>query len=192
MEVLKLADFGFSDGINEIIAVTKGLRLNTAPIGLIVEDENSIFAKAKLYPSHTLENLKINGKLWANVVLDPIIFTMSAFEDLDESYFISGKPILKNALAYCEFDVELVDSTAHLKLLKGEILNNSLRAVNRGFNVLIESLVYATRYKISGMKAKKKIEEKIKFYKKIVEKCGSRREKEAFNLMLQYIGLELD
>ena len=96
---------------------------------------------------------------------------------------------MKNALAYCEFDVKLEGSIAHMRLLKGEVLNRTFRAVNRGFNVLIEALVYATRYKIVGEEGRKKIEEKIMNYKKIVEKCGSRKEKEAFNLMLSYIGL---
>lgn len=186
---MKLADFGFSKGINEIIAVTVGKKLNTAPIGIIVKDENSIFAKARLYPSDTKDNVEISGKLWANVVLDPIIFTISAFEDLSDEYFIPDKPVLKNALAYCEFDATLDGSIVNLKLVNGEVLDCKIRAVNRGFNVLIEALVHATRYKIVGDKAKKKLKEKILYYKEIVDKCGSDKEKEAFDLLLKYIGL---
>ncbi|RLI79618.1 DUF447 domain-containing protein [Archaeoglobales archaeon] len=186
---MRLADFGFSKGINEIIAVTVGKKLNTAPIGIIVEDENSIFAMAKLYPSETKENVKVSGKLWANVVLDPIVFTISAFEDLSDEYFIPGKPALKNAMAYCEFDVKLDNSKAHLRLVSGEVLDCRIRAVNRGFNVLIEALVHATRYKIVRGETKRKLREMILYYKEIVDKCGSEREKEAFDLLLKYVGL---
>ncbi|RLI76127.1 DUF447 domain-containing protein [Archaeoglobales archaeon] len=186
---MKLADFGFREGINEIIAVTLGKKLNTAPIGIIVEDGNSTFAKAKLYPSDTRDNVEISGKLWANVVLDPIIFTISAFEDLDYEYFIPNKPVLKDALAYCEFEVILDGSLANLKLIGGEVLDCKIRAINRGFNVLIEALVHATRYRIVGSGAKEKLKEKILYYKEIVDKCGSDREKKAFNLLLKYIGL---
>jgi len=186
---LKLADFGFSNGINEIIAVTRGKNLNTAPIGIIVEDENSVFAKARLYPSHTRENVKVNCKLWANVVVDPIIFTISAFEDLGEEYFLPNKPVLKDALAYCEFEVKLKNSVAHLKLLHGEVINCSFRAVNRGFNVLIEALVHATRYRIN--RENRRLREKILYYGEIIQKCGSNREKKAFDMILEYLNIKV-
>ncbi len=52
---MKLADFGFTEGINEIIAITENEdgSWNAAPIGIIVENPNSLTAKARLYLNRT-------------------------------------------------------------------------------------------------------------------------------------------
>jgi hypothetical protein len=185
---LKLADFGLRNGINEIIAVTEGEWLNTAPIGIIVEDENSVFAKARLYPSHTRKNVEMGSRMWANVVFDPVIFVISAFEDLDEEYFASlNPPILRNAAAWCEFEATLEGSVANLRLVDGDVLNVPLRSVNRGFNALIEALVHATRYVISGSED---LKERILYYGTIIRKCGGYEEEKAFELLLKYAGLD--
>ncbi len=185
---MKLVDFGLRNGINEIIAVTEGEWLNTAPIGIIVEDENSVFAKARLYPSHTRKNVESGSRIWANVIFDPVIFVISAFEDLSEEYFSSlNPPILKNAAAWCEFEASLEGSIANLRLIDGGVLNVPLRAVNRGFNALIEALVHATRYVIS---CSEELREKILYYRTIVEKCGGIEEQRAFELLLKYAGID--
>ncbi len=181
-----MADFGFTDGINEIIAITFGDgRINTAPIGIIVEDAGSRFAKARLYPSHTRRNIEAGSKLWANVIYDPIVWAVTAFDDLDEGWFESlDPPIIRGALAWCEFDAKIEGDFARLELLRGEILRSSIRTVNRGFNALIEALVHATRYRISRDEA---LWQKIIEYKAIVEKCGSQKEKEAFKILMKAI-----
>ena len=187
---MKLVDFGLRNGINEIIAVTKGKWLNTAPIGVIVEDENSIYAKAKLYKTHTRENVEMGSRMWANVIFDPMIFVISAFEDLGEEYFASlSPPILRNAAAWCEFETTIEGGIAHLRLVDGGVMNTPLRAVNRGFNALIEALVHATRYVISGSE---ELKEKILYYGTIVEKCGSVEERRAFEMLLKYAGISRD
>jgi hypothetical protein len=178
---LRLSDFGLKNGINEIIAITKGKWINTAPIGIIVEDENSVMARAKLYASHTRENIKNGSKLWANVVFDPLIFVIATFEDLGEEYFSSlDPPILRGSAAWCKFEARLEGYIANLKLLDGEVLAIPLRAINRGFNALIEALVLATRYD-------KELKEKITYYQSLVEKCGGDEERRAFKLLLEYI-----
>ena len=144
---MKLEDFGFTEGINEVIAVTIGGFINTAPLGIIVENPKGRKAKVRLYPSHTRENVKRGSKIYANVVSDPIIFAISAFEDLTEDYFSSlDPPVLKSALAYCEFEAKLTGAFAELELVDGRVISKELRAVNRGFYAVIEALVYATRY----------------------------------------------
>ncbi len=188
---MKLSDFGFTEGINEIIAVTfsRDGKINTAPIGIIVEDANSEFAKVRLFYSHTRENVVATRKLWANLTYDPIVWVISTFEDLGEEWFESlNPPVIMNSLAWCEFECEKVrdgnPAEFKLTLKDGAILRKWLRAVNRGFNALIEALVHATRYRINrNPSLLKKIEE----CRIIVEKCGSRREKEAFKILLNHI-----
>jgi hypothetical protein len=128
-----------------------------------------------------------NGSpIWANVNFDPFLFVVSAFEDPKPDFSVSeDPPILRGSSAYCMFECELDGSTVTLRLLSGKVLDVKLRAINRGFNALIEACVHATRYK-AGMKH---LEEKIRYYGTIIEKCGGKREKEAYKLLLEYINL---
>ena len=184
---MKLSDFGFTEGINEVIGITffADGRLNTAPLGVIVEDADSVYAKVRLYPSHTRQNLAVNPVLWVNVTTNPIVFAISAFDDLGDDYFESlNPPITKGSLAWCKFRAELKGDFAYLELLEGKVLRKSLRTVNRGFNALIEALVHATRYVKSGSE---ELLKKIEYYCEIVDKCGSKDEKLALEIMKTYI-----
>jgi len=184
---LKLADFGLKNGINEVIGITKNKWINAAPLGIIVEDELTKVAKLKLFESHTLENLKKGSLLWVNITLDPEIFAIASFEDPGKEFYVSlDPPILKSALAWCEFEVELKGNIAKLFLNRGEIIKNEVRAVNRGFNALIEALVYATKY-IQLKKPEFII--KIAECEKIIRKCGSEKEKRAFEYLKKRIRL---
>ncbi|MEM0332212.1 MAG: DUF447 family protein [Archaeoglobaceae archaeon] len=188
---MKLKDFGFTDGINEVIGITfKSDQVNTAPLGIIVDDDESDRARVKLYTSHTRENIEREGILYTNVILDPIVFSISAFEDLDSKFFDSlNPPIIKNALSWCKFSAKLTGAFAELTLLDGQICGKIVRAYNRGFAALIEALIYATRYKIVEDKAKEFIENEIYRCKNIVMRCGSRREKMAFKILEEKLGV---
>jgi len=180
---LRLSDFGFTEGINEVIGITFGDWINTAPLGIIVDDARSKFAKLRIYPSHTKENLKKNGILYINVIRDAVIFAISAFDDLDESWFESlSPPLIRGALAWCKFKAKLRDGWVDLELLEGQVVKREVRAVNRGFNAIIEALVHATR-----LKQNPKLIEKVKYYTEIVEKCGGKLEKEALRIMWKYL-----
>lgn len=182
---MKLKDFGLRNGINEVIVVTRGQKLNTAPIGIIVEDENDIFARARLYPSHTRSNVEKGSFFFVNVVSDALLFALATFEDLDEEYFESlDPPILRGSSAFCEFEVKLKDSFAELKLLRGGVLRNEIRAINRGLNAVIEALVFATRLKMNPEFAKK-----IKECYMIIEKCGGERERKAMEVIKEKTGI---
>jgi len=182
---LKLRDFGLRNGINEVIAITKGEKLNTAPIGIIVEDEESIFARAKLYPSHTRENVEKGSSIVANIINDPVIFAISTFDDLSDEYFESlDPPILKGAMSFCEFEAKLKGLYAELKLLRGGVLRREVIAVNRGFNAVIEALIFATR-----LKMKPELRNRILECYEIIEKCGGRREVEAMRIIKEKTGI---
>jgi len=186
---LKLADFGFTSGINEVIAITFDQmgKINTAPIGIIVEDENSHLAKIRLYPSHTRKNIENGSDVWINITYDPIIFTKTAFEDLNDEWFESLEPpIIKGAVAWCRFKVKSIKDFIEIELTDGKILRSYIRPVNRGFNALIEALVYATRYVVNR---DKELLNKIIECKTLIDKCGSSKEKEAFNMILKYINI---
>ena len=190
---IKLSDFGLKQGINEVIGITYGVssrehNLNAAPLGLIVRDDSGIEAEIRLYPGdtdHTRRNLERSGKLWVNVVSDPVLFVISAFDDPGKEWYESLKPpVLKGALAACRFSGRLEkNSFARLRLEEGMVIRNEIRAVNRGFNQLIEALICATRLHINPGYASRILE-----LEKVIQKCGGKREKEALLLLKEYIG----
>lgn len=189
---MRLADFGFTDGINEIIAITENEdgSWNAAPIGIIVEDSSSDTAKAKLYRNRTRANLERSGVLFANVTDDALVFAVSSFGNLNDDWYASpNPPIIKGAMAWCRFEAEMRSGVAHLKLTDGEIIEKRVRAINRGLSAVIEALVHATRYvAIKSEERRKEVLERIHYYREIVQKCGSEREKRAFEIIMEKIG----
>ncbi|MFN3383636.1 MAG: DUF447 domain-containing protein [Archaeoglobaceae archaeon] len=182
---MRLRDFGLRNGINEVIVITKSEKLNTAPIGIIVENESSVFAKAKLFPSHTRSNLERGSFFVVNVVNDATLFALATFEDLGGDYFESlDPPILKGALAFCEFEPKLEGSIVHLRLLRGKVLRNEVRAVNRGFNAVIEALIFATRLKLNPNFA-----EKMRECYNVIERCGGEKERVAMEIIKEKTGI---
>ncbi len=190
---LRLSDFGLRNGINEVIGVTYGVcdsgnGWNTAPLGIIVEDELGDAAKVRLFRSHTRENVERSGKIYINVVKDPLLFAISAFEDLSMDHF-SNPPVLRKAVAFCEFDAEIEGSFAKLTLKSGRVFDEEIRkaglsAVNRGFHAVIEGLVYATRLANAKGRAKEEIESFVYHYWHIVQRCGGEREKKAYEFLM--------
>lgn len=190
---LRLADFGFGEGINEVIAITRNPdgSWNAAPIGIIVEDSNSAIARVRLYKNRTRENLERDKILFANITDDALIFTIASFEDLDVGYFSSlNPPLLKGAMAWCEFEGELKGDEATLRLLDGKVVERKVRAVNRGFSAVIEALVHATRYiAFKDEEKRRELLGRILYYKEIAKKCGGDREKRAFEIIMKKIGI---
>lgn len=177
------------NGINEVIGITKGEWLNTAPLGIIVEDENSNSARIKLYGSHTRDNIERGASLWVNVTFDPFVFVISSFEDLKKDYFESiDPPVIRNSLAWAKMETSVEGSFVYLHLADGKVMDRKfkIRAVNRGFNALIEALVHATRY---AKLHDEELKNRIHYYGNIVDKCGRKEEKEAFELLMNYTGL---
>ena len=174
-------EFGLEEGINEVIGITIADWVNTAPIGVIVDEG----IRVRLFENHTRKFVKKTGILYVNVIHDPVVFVIAAFEDLSEDFFESLEPpIIKNALSWIKFKADLKGNYAHLSFIDGGVLRRDCRAVNRGFNAVIEATVHATRYVLNR---RKDLLDKIIYYGKIVERCGGKREKEAYKLLMEYI-----
>ncbi len=177
--------YGLFEGINEVIGITAGEWLNTAPLGIIVGDG----IKVRLYSNHTRNLLEKSGELFINVIYDPVVFVISAFEDLHEGWFESTEPpVIKNTLAWVKFSARMEGNFAHLEFIQGEVLRKDIRAINRGFNAVIEAAVHGTRYLLSR---NPELRDRILYYGRIVERCGGKREKEAFDLLLGYTGIRV-
>jgi hypothetical protein len=182
-------DIEFREGISEVIATTRNDRPNAAPIGII----NRKTLYAVLYKeSHTFSNVKKNGQLVANFVLDPLLYVQTAFEDLDASFFRLDQeaPILRAAYAWVEFRCTFAETptqksaVVHLHPVRSVVLSQPMIPANRAFCALIEATIHATRYR--KLKDPKYLELASR-YESIVKKCGGVQELEAFQLLKKYL-----
>ncbi len=189
-----LDEFGIYDGISETIVTTmQGWSPNAAPIGIIRRGDRVFIRLFK--GSITYFNVHSEGVLVANVVNDPVIFVRSTFSNLKESDFsfvsVSGRefPVLKDALSWVVFECNNMKMShealvAELLPIHAHINRSPVQAPNRGFNAVIEAAVHATRYKLTGDEKYLKL---IRAYSAIVSKCGGEREKNAINMLNDFL-----
>lgn len=179
---------GILDGINEVIATTeKDGRINAAPIG-IIRDGEKIYIRL-FGGSHTYDNILKNGWFVANITHDVWLIAETAIEDLTQSHFVrrEGLPILKDAEAWALFKCEAFQMDiiiAKVEFVKGEVLRRDFRAFNRGANLVVEAAVAATRY--LALRTDSYYEEILKL-KRIVDRCGGPREREAMERLMDRI-----
>lgn len=179
-----------NEGINEVIATTKG---NAAPMGVIVR--NGIYRMVCFTGTHTEKNIARDRWVVANIVHDPILFVRTAFSDLPDSAFfeenVAGTPMdrLVEAEAWIAFSgiIERRGAqamTVRLVPATEKVIACRPHPVNRGFFAIIEATVHATRYRLSGDPELKKL---IDHYRTIIRKCGGPREHEALDLLDSYL-----
>jgi hypothetical protein len=183
-----LEELGILDGINEVIATTeKDGRINAAPLG-IIRDGDKLYIRL-FAGTHTYENILANGWFVANVTHDAWLFAETALEDLAPGHFTyrDGLPVLKEAETWALFEVRaypLDIVIGNIEFVKGEIQRKDFRAVNRGANLVIEAAVAATRY--LALRTDSYYDEIIKL-KRIVDRCGGRRERDAMERLMYRI-----
>jgi uncharacterized protein len=178
------------EGINEVIATTKG---NAAPIGIMVR--NGKPGMVLFLGSHTSENIESGGWVVANFIFDPVLYVITAFEDLPPDSFVEEKAgrYTVERLASCEawaaFSVTIEKRTrdaivAGLMLIREAETGIVLHPVNRGFNSVIEATVHGTRYRRSR---NPELLSLIEHHAGIIAKCGGPDEKEALERLFDYI-----
>src|SRR5512146_1981842 len=107
-----MADFDeiLPQGITETIVTTlsKDGRPNAAPMGIVRQGDRLLI---RMFPgSCTFTNVSETGHLVANIVTDPVVFVVSAFEDLDSSYFVlrgDMPPVIRDAYAWVHFKADV-------------------------------------------------------------------------------------
>jgi len=177
-------------GINEVIATTA---FNAAPMG--IHQRGGKTTMVLFSGSHTVENIRRDGWVVANIVHDPVLYVRTAFEDLPRDMFVEEQVAgmamqrLAGAEAWAAFTATLEKSTPEAVLvtltLKKEIMEElALHPVNRGFNSLIDATVHATRY-VHDLNPR--LKELIEYHAGIVRKCGGKQELAALELLLGYI-----
>lgn len=178
-------------GISEVIATTM---FNAAPIGIHYREKR--YRAVLFLGSHTAQNIARDGWVVANIVHDPVLYVKTAFDDLPKEMFIeepvNGKTMhrLAGADGWVAFSATVEHRTdeAMTVLLKPEkelMEEVALYPVNRGFNSLIDATVHATRYRITR---DPELRKHIDYHAGIVRKCGGKKELEALEMLVGYIG----
>ncbi|MEA1984720.1 MAG: DUF447 family protein [Euryarchaeota archaeon] len=194
MGKIYLDDFGIGEGISETVVTTyNGWNPNAAPIGIIRKNDKVYIRLFK--GSTTYSNVLKNKLLVANVVYDPILFVQSTLHHLDnsafnmESYEEHGIAVLKGALSWVAFKCINIKETSETLVAEmipthAHINQCQIKAPNRGFNLIIEAAIHATRYKLTKDEKYLKL---IKAYRKTIDKCGAEPEKEAIELLMEQL-----
>jgi len=186
-----LRSVGIGRGITETISTTVSVpyeknevsrKFNAAPVGLVNKD--TVYVEI-FKGSHTYENLIKTGEIGINMVYDPVLFVESVFGDLtDEDYEVmDGFPFLKEAHVVLKFSVirteeRKVSSRFFLNLLWKDIRKADLVGINRGFNLLLELAIFASRRMITD-----RYKEMYPVYSPIIKKCGDERVMDALKLL---------
>ncbi|HEY3422830.1 MAG TPA: DUF447 domain-containing protein [Methanocellaceae archaeon] len=179
----------FKEGITEVVvtSISKSGEPNAAPMGVVRHGDRYFI---RMFPNTTtLKNVGETGYLVANVTTDPLVYVISAFENLGSDYFINEKdmtvPRLKGAAAwvYCKCSVS---EYVAIEPISSEVVERVVPVFSRAFPAIIEATIVGTRLRFyKGNEGEKKIHE----YESIVRKCGSPRELEAMKKLKEILNL---
>ncbi len=197
----RMAKFGISEGISEIILTTKNVpdsdkKSNAAPFGIIWKNDRMFLHLFK--GSATYGNLMREDYFAANMTDDAVIYAESTFYDLKDGEFDTAPhieengeeqktitiPVLRNAdrvvLFKCVRRLEAVDSVIiDIEPIDFFILNAEKEGFvfNRGFHSVVEACIHLTRYELTRDDV---YIDYIRSHQKIIQKCGRKRDKEGF------------
>ncbi|WNY28193.1 hypothetical protein MmiEs2_03770 [Methanimicrococcus stummii] len=201
----KMAEYGISEGISELILATKNSResektANAAPFGITWKNNKMFLHLFK--GSTTYENLMREDYFSANLTDDAVLFAQSTFYDLEEEEFdtavyVSEKnedgqasqttisiPVLKNAdrfvLFKCANQLETENSVViDIEPVEFFILNPEKEGfvINRGFHSVIEACIHLTRYELTKDPV---YIDYIRHHQRIIQRCGRKNDKKGF------------
>lgn len=173
---------------------------NSAAFAFIYLGENRV--KCRIFEgSQTLKNIQETKQYVVNITQNPIIFTKSTIDKLDSSFFTDDEEIaiLKDAGSYMVIDVEKIETNSNhdfpIKnntklffiegIIKDFVVNdNSIKAFNRGFSSIIESLVNFSRYKIVNDEKRQYYFNRLMENKRIIDKVSDENTQKAMDLLV--------
>lgn len=161
---------------------------NAAPIGIICAGNDKVLCRI-FKGGKTLDNILSQKEFTVNITHDPLLFEMSTVGNLPEDYFNDDNSI-KDVDAYFKCEVikfsEAIKQSDPIKkkdeaiVIKSQvselIINNNVKAFNRGFGYVIETLANFSRFDMVGEKHKQDYLEKFREARRIVNKIGYKEE----------------
>ena len=199
--VLGLFDIGMCKGQQyEVILTTwneDGSR-NAAPFGTIVKGNYEIVNKI-FEGSKTLENIKRNGEFTVNLTYNPLYFSYSLIDNIDEEYYVSSDSlVLQGVSCFFNADVSSIKSvlksddpvrpveTVYIKSDVSSIVVNEvdLNPLNRGIHCVIESLVNYSRVDIVSSEIRDYYMGRFRENYRVAKKVGSKEDKMAMEYII--------
>ena len=161
---------------------------NAAPIGIICSGNDKVVCRI-FKGIKTLDNILSQKEFIVNITHDPLLFQMSTVGNLPEDYFNDNYSI-KDADAYFKCEVikfsEAVKQSDPIKkkgeaiVIKSKVtemtINKDVKAMNRGFGYVIESLSNLTRFDLVDDVQKEKYISRFKESNRVVLKVGRKED----------------
>ncbi len=167
--------------------------LNLSPMGPIVDREQTEFLFRPFQTSRTYANLKREGAGVFHVVDNVLLLSKAAIGQIDSlpatfpAESIQGQ-ILKDACRWFELEVLEVDDSQERTRIRTQVVNSGRNRDFWGFNrakhAVIELAVLATRL---FMTDREEVEREVKRLSVLIEKTAGEEEREAFELLREYI-----
>ena len=166
---------------------------NAAPIGVICSGKDKVLCRI-FKGGKTLENICNQKEFTVNITHDPELFMLSTLGNLPEEYFNQDNSI-KDIDAYFKCKVvsfkEAVKQSDPIKkkgetiVIKSEvtelIINNDIKAFNRGFGYVIESLSNYSRFDLVDEDKKQEYIKTFREANRIVRKIGYKKDIASMN-----------
>lgn len=196
--IVDLSKIGMEKGVQYecIITTLNSENINhAAPIGILYSGNNTIICRI-FKGSETLENITNRRKFIVNVTHNPELFLLSTLGNLPEDYFNEDNSI-KNIDAYFKCEVEQLHEAKKqsdpvrtsyaaivIKAKANElIINKPVKAFNRGFGYVIESLSNLSRKDIVDDDKKEEYLINFKEARRVVNKIGYKEDVIAMNMI---------
>lgn len=174
---------------------------NSAAFAFIYLGEDSVMCRI-FEGSKTLKNIQETNQYVVNITQDPLIFTLSTIDKLPDEYYTDDEniAILKDCGAYLIIDVDEIEmktpkdfpikNDTNIYFITGTIkdfivMDESIKAFNRGFSGLIESLVNCSRYKIVDGEKRKYYKNRLEENKRVIEKVSDEKTKKAMEILAE-------
>lgn len=174
---------------------------NSAAFAFIYLGEDKVMCRI-FEGSKSLKNIQETKQYVVNIIQDPLIFTLSTIDKLPEEYYTDDEniAILKDSGAYLIIDVDEIElktpenlpikNDTNIYFITGTIKDfivrdESIKAFNRGFSGLIESLVNCSRHKIVDGDKRKYYKNRLEENKRVIEKVSDEKTKKAMEILAE-------
>ena len=166
---------------------------NAAPIGVLCAGKDIVLSRI-FKGRKTLDNIISQKEFTVNITHNPELFTMSTLGNLPKDYFNEDNSI-KDIDAYFKCEVisikEAVKQSDPIRkkdeanVIKSKVtemvINNDIKAANRAFACIIETLVNFTHFDIVDEKTKQYYLSKFQENSRVVNKVGGKTERLTMN-----------
>lgn len=157
---------------------------NAAPMGVICSGSDKVLCRI-FKGSHTLDNICRQKEFVVNISHDPELFMISTLGNLPKDYF-SDDDSIKDIGAYLKCEVtslkkaikrsDPIKSKGEAIIIKADVVDMTVRsdikAFNRGFGHVVESLSNYSRFDLVGEGKKHEYIEAFREARRVVRKIG--------------------